>query len=111
MAPRSRPKVIEPGVFYRQVLSQAQRIKLDEARQVEGLDEEIALLRVHLSQLVQEQPDKLELLLKGIRLLVHAVAVRYRLSPQAEQDLSKSLANVIREVGGLLMPEESSGDR
>ena len=111
MPRRGRVKVIEPEAFYRQALFQAERTKLDQAHQVEGLDEEIALLRVRLSQLVHEQPDKLELLMKGIRLLVQAVAVKYKLSPQAEQNLAKSISNVIREVGGLLLPEGSDGER
>ena len=44
-------------------------------------------------------------MLRGIELLVKAVSARYRLSKEAEEDLSESIAGVVRGVGGLLMPE------
>ena len=53
-------------------------------------------------------PEKLELLMKGIGLLLRAVALKYKLSPEAEENLSSSIAGVLREGGGLLVPEQVS---
>lgn len=91
--------------FYGSALDAAERIELEAASEVEGLDEEIAVLRLKLRRSLEKRPDDLQLMLRGIDLLVKAVSARYRLSKQAEADLSDSLANVIRGVGGLLMPE------
>ena len=109
MPPNQSPRLSEPTGFYEEVLSRAERMRLSRARQVEGLDEEIALLRVRLSRLVQEHPEKLELLLKGINLLVRAVSIKYKLSPQSERDLSQSIANVLRGIGTFVLPEETNG--
>ncbi len=103
------PSTAEPVGFYDEVLSRSERLRLPRARQVEGLDEEIVLLRIRLSSLARDQPDKFELLLKGISLLVRAVAVKYKLSPQSEEDLAKSIANVVRDIGLMVMPEEADG--
>ena len=91
--------------FYDQALDAAERVRLPRAREIEGLDEEIALLRVRLSRLVEEHPENMELLLKGIGMLVRAVGTRYRLSPRAEDDLYQNMLGVIKGIGGALHPE------
>ncbi|MBI2872965.1 MAG: hypothetical protein HYY00_07255 [Chloroflexi bacterium] len=91
--------------FYGETLSRAERMRLARARQVQGLDDEIALLRVRIARLAQEEPEKTDLLLKGVRLLVQAVATRYRLSPQAQDDLAGNIAAVLRDIGGAFQLE------
>ena len=52
--------------FYASAVSEAEQLQLPEAMKIEGLDQEIALLRVRLSRLAQEDPA---LLFKGMELL------------------------------------------
>jgi hypothetical protein len=89
--------------FYRASLSEAE--KWERARQMEGLDEEVALLRVRLKEALEERPQDMQLIAKGIDLLVKAVAAKYRLSPKAQRELSDSIAGVVRGVGTALYPE------
>jgi hypothetical protein len=96
--PSVKPRAETPG-FYTEALSEAERIRLPKAREVEGIDEEIALLRVRLFQFAKEHPDQLDLLLKGVTLLVRAVATKYRLSPKAKKDLTESLEGIINGIG------------
>ena len=63
------------------------------------------MLRVKLRSVVSKRKENIPLMLRGIDLLVKAVSARYRLSKKAEEDLSDSLAGVLRGVGGALMPE------
>ena len=95
----------QPLEFYEEALSQAERVRLSRARQIQGLDQEIALLRVRLGRLAGEQPENLELLIKGIGMLVRAVSAKYRLSHEAEDDLYQSLLGVLKGVGNVLLPE------
>ncbi len=95
--------------FYASALTELERSLLPEARKVEGLDEEIALLRVRLSRLLTEEPENTKLLLEGVRLLVGAVAARYRLSKKAEGDLYQNILGVLRGIGGALLPEGFDG--
>ncbi|MBF8264952.1 MAG: hypothetical protein HW384_816 [Dehalococcoidia bacterium] len=95
----------EPRGFYADALSNVEKERLPEARQLEGLDEEIALLRVKLNQLVAEHPDDMDGLVKAVRLLLQAVATKYRLSPQAKNDLYESFAGVMKGIGGMMLPE------
>ena len=87
-----------PG-FYTEALSAAERMRLPKARDVEGIDEEIALLRVRLFQFAKEHPDQLDLLLKGVTLLVRAVTTKYQLSPKAKKDLTESIEGIINGIG------------
>ncbi len=94
-----------PSDFYADALSQAERLRLPQAHMVEGLDEEIALLRVRLFTAVQKRPEELELLLRGVNALVRLAAMRYRLSDKPAEQLSQSIAGVLEGIGGALYQE------
>jgi hypothetical protein len=90
--------------FYGKALSQAELVMLEEARDLEGLDEEIAMLRVRLFTALRDHPEDLRLLTHGIAILVRAVAAQYRLSPKARRDLSDHLSNLLNSLGDQLLP-------
>ena len=89
--------------FYRAAVEDA--AALVEAAEVIGVDQELALLRVKLREHLQERPQDYELLLKGIRLIVQAVAAQYRMSPARADELAGTLADTVRLVGGQFFPE------
>lgn len=95
--------------FYARALGEAEKTLLPEARELEGLDEEITLLRVKLIQALREKPQDMDLLLKGVGMLVRAVSTRYRLSRKAEEDLYQSVLGVLRGIGDALFPEQDHG--
>jgi hypothetical protein len=91
--------------FYAEALSAAEQADLPEALEVDGMDEEIAVLRLKLRKALEQRPQDVPLIFRGIDLLARVVATRYRLSKPAERDLAGSIANVVRAVGVLLPPE------
>ncbi len=94
--------------FYEEALSQAEQVALSQARDLEGLDEEIALLRVKLRSMADD-PENVTPFLKGMELLVKAVGARYRLSKKSQEDLLQSVMGVLEGVGGALLGEASGG--
>ncbi len=92
--------------FYAAALTDAERLQLADARRVDGLDEEIALLRVRLRSALEKRPEDFDLLRDGIALLVRAVATQYRLSPRARKDLADRMAAVLNSVGDQILPAE-----
>ena len=68
--------------FYASALGEAERADFDEARRIDGLDEEVALLRLRLREALAAQPEDFKLLQNGVRLLVQALLARHRLSPK-----------------------------
>ena len=104
MAKRERKKTAPSSKkgFYEQALSEAERVLIPEAREIEGLDEEIALLRVKLSTALAENPDNMPLVLRAVELLVKAVAAKYRLSKKSQDNLAEAIDGVLKEIGGAL---------
>ncbi|TAK32165.1 MAG: hypothetical protein EPO21_15715 [Chloroflexota bacterium] len=76
---------------------------------MEGLDQEIAVLRVRLRSVMEEYPERFDLQLQAVRLLVKAVAVKYRLSQKSEDDLYQNMLGVLRGIGGVIWPEAFDG--
>jgi hypothetical protein len=85
--------------FYDHVLIEAERVLLPQAAQVQGLEQEIALLRVKLATVVQEHPENLPLMLRGVELLIRAVSAEYRLSKKSQDNLAAAIDGVLKEIG------------
>jgi hypothetical protein len=84
--------------FYASALSEAEQAALTAALDVEGVDQEIAVLRVRLRQALEANPEDLALMFKGVDLLAKMVATRYRLSKSSERNLAAALAMALRSV-------------
>lgn len=100
MSPRRRRDA--PPDFYEHALSEAERQSLAAARAVEGLDEEIALLRVRLREALVDHPGDARLLQTGARLLIQALLAQHRLSPRQADHLGEAVAHVLDEFGEAL---------
>jgi hypothetical protein len=79
---------------------------LAEAARVEGVDDELAELRVRLRSLIRNQPESFELILKGMAMIVRAAGARYRMSAKSKEELADAIGGVIHGVGVQLFPEE-----
>jgi hypothetical protein len=73
-------------------------LKLEEARGMQGLDEEIALLRLKLSELLQEQPGEVDLHLRAATVLANLVKVRYAVSKEKKKGLKEAITRVLTEL-------------
>jgi len=88
-------------------LTEAERVELRKAAEVENLGDEIALLRVRLKKAMETAPDTdLALMVRGMDTLVKAVAAQYRLSPRAKKDLSDNFAAVFNSLGDHILPAD-----
>jgi hypothetical protein len=92
--------------FYSHALDQTERKDLKKAQEIEGLDDEIAMMRVRLKRAIGERPKDVQLLMKGLNILVRAVGARYRLSPKSRKDLAENLAATLNSLGDQLLPPE-----
>jgi hypothetical protein len=75
----------EAGRFYQQALTQAEQADFPVALEVEGVDQEIAVLRLRLRTALKKHPEDLQLMLRGVVMLARALAAKYRL-PKADQE-------------------------
>jgi hypothetical protein len=78
-----------PRGFYRLALDEAEKVEFEEASQVEGIDEEIALLRVKLRELVENHPDRIDLHFSAANTIARLVKTRHQISKEQRSPSGK----------------------
>ncbi len=95
-----------PENFFSSSLTEMEQLELPAARRLDGLAEEIAVLRVKLKTALAEHPKDFRLMTACVGLLVKAVATEYRLSPKSKKDLAEGMAAVLNSFGDQLLPPD-----
>jgi hypothetical protein len=97
-SPRGKSGAPKPG-FYARVLDEAERLDFELASGVEGIDDEIALLRLEIKKTIMGgDPKNLELLVKATNALGRLVRTRYNISKEQGKGLKEAIGNVIRDI-------------
>lgn len=84
--------------FYSRALTEAEQLEMDEAVYVEGIDQEIALLRIRLRDLVESSPDRIDLQLEAANTIARLIRTRYQISQEQKKSLKESIHKVLTEV-------------
>ncbi|MBN1369850.1 MAG: hypothetical protein JW954_06405 [Dehalococcoidaceae bacterium] len=84
--------------FYARYLTHEEQLALQEATLVEGLDEEIALMRVKIQGILNYDPQNIELLSRGMTTLASLVRTRYNLGREDKQGLKEAISTVLKDV-------------
>jgi len=84
--------------FYSKVLDEEERRDFELAVTVQGLDQEIALLRVKIKSLIQRDPENLRLIMQAVNSLMKLVMARYDISKEDKQGLKEAILNVLRDI-------------
>jgi len=87
--------------FYSRALDEAELLDFELAHGVEGIDDEIALLRVKIKSLLENDPENVKLIMEATKALARLVTTRYRISADQKKALSTAIGNVLR---GLAIP-------
>lgn len=96
-APKGNQNARKHG-FYARVLDEAERLDFELASGVEGIDDEIALLRVKLKSLLESEPENINLLMQATNALARLVKTKYNISKEQRKGLKEAIGNVIRDI-------------
>jgi len=96
-APRGNQNARKHG-FYSRVLSQEEQQDLEQAILTDGLDEEIALLRVKLKSLLKYDPENVKLIMQATNTLARLIRTRYRIGRDDKIGLKDAIGNVLRDI-------------
>jgi len=101
-----RTRTPKTANFYNVAYERGEKRLLKTARQMEGLEAEIAVLRVEILKLMKSKPEDFDfrLLTHGIDMLVKAVATQYRMSPRATKHLADHMTNLLNSLGDQFLP-------
>ena len=96
-APQGNQNAKKHG-FYSKALDKAEELQLEDARGVDGLDEEIAILRIKLRSLIQTAPENIELQLDAANTIARLVRTRYNITKEQKRSLKEAIARVLTEI-------------
>ena len=96
-APKGNQNARKHG-FYSRVLDEAEQLDFELATGVEGIDDEIALLRVKIKSLLEDEPENIRLIIQMANALERLVKTRYNITKEQKKGLKEAIGNVLRDV-------------
>lgn len=84
--------------FYTRVLNEAERLDFEQAAGVDGIDDEIALLRMQIKSFLEHNPDDIKTIMKATETLAKLVKTHYNITKEQKKGLKEAIGNVLREV-------------
>ncbi len=96
-APKGNQNARKHG-FYSKILDKNEQHDFELATGVEGIDDEIALLRVKIKSLIERDPENIRLIMQAVNALERLVRTRYNISKGDKKGLKEAIANVLKDV-------------
>jgi hypothetical protein len=96
-APKANQNARKHG-FYSKVLNEAEQLDFELVTGVNGFDDEIALLRVKIKSLLENDPENIKLLMAATTTLANLVKTKYKISKEQKQGLKEAIENVLRDI-------------
>jgi len=86
------------GGFYQKVLDEAERLDFEFVSGVNGIDDEIALLRVKIKSILGDDPKNIKLIVEATNALERLIRTKYKISKEQRKGLKEAIGNVLKEV-------------
>ena len=96
-APKGNQNASKHG-FYAKVLDEAEQFDFELASGVNGIDDEITLLRVKIKSVLEKDPQNIKLIMQATNTLAGLVKTRYKISKEQKKGLKEAIGNVLRDV-------------
>ena len=96
-APRGNQNARTHG-FYSKVLTAAEQLDLEVASDIEGIDDEIDLLRVKIKHCCLEDPDNIAIILEATSALARLIKVKYNLDAKQGRGVKDAIIDVVKEL-------------
>ena len=84
--------------FYSKVLDEAEKLDFELASGVDGIDNEIALLRVKIKSILGDDPKNIKLLIDMTNALERLIRTRYKITREQRKGLKEAIGNVLRDI-------------
>ena len=84
--------------FYAKVLDEAERLDFELAAGVNGIDDEITLLRVKLKSILGDDPKNIKLIVEATNALERLIRTRYKIGKEQRKGLKEAIGNVLRDI-------------
>ena len=85
--------------FYSKVLDEEEKLRFKHAVEIEGLDREIALLRVKIESLVARDPENINLISQAVNSLARMVSTKHNIGKNDKNKIREGAENVLKNIG------------
>lgn len=96
-APKGNQNARKHG-FYSKVLDEKEQVAFDQAIFVEGIDEEIALLRVKMISLLERDPENIKLISQATNTLIKLMLIKSDVDRKDPKSMKTAIYAVLRDV-------------
>ena len=96
-APTSRQSARSRG-FYEKVLDEAEQLDFKLAHGVNGIDDEIALLRVTIKSILGDDPKNVKLIVDTTKTLERLIRTKYKITKEQRKGLKEAIGTVLRDI-------------
>ena len=96
-APQGNQNARKHG-YYSPLLDDEEQRDFFQATMVEGIDEEIALLRVKLKSVIRHDPDNINLIMEASESLARLLLAKHKIGKSDKKSLKNAIGNVLREI-------------
>ena len=96
-APKGNQNARKHG-FYSKVLDEKEQAAFDQAIFVEGIDEEIALLRVKMISLLERDPENIRLISQAANTLIKLIIIKYNVDKSDPKSMKEAIFTVLRDA-------------
>ena len=84
--------------FYARALDEAEKMDFELAQDVDGIDDEIALLRLKIKSLLENDPDNIKLITEATDALSRLVVARYKIGAGQKKALVNAIGGVLKDL-------------
>ena len=84
--------------FYSKVLDEKEQAAYEQAIFVEGIDEEIALLRVKMISLLERDPENIRLISQAANTLIRLMLIKSDVDRNDPRSMKQAIYTVLRDV-------------
>jgi len=84
--------------FYARALDEAEALDFELAQDVDGIDDEIALLRLKIKSLLENDPDNIKHIIEATNALSHLVMARYKMGSAQKKALVNAIGSVLKDL-------------
>jgi len=96
-APKGNQNARKHG-FYSKVLDETEKLDFEIASSVDGIDDEIALLRVKIKSVLEHDPENIKLIMRATNTLERLIRTKYNITKDQKKGLKEAIGNVLRDV-------------
>jgi len=84
--------------YYSRVLDEAQQLDFELASGVNGIDDEIALLRVKIKAILEKDPENFPLITQAVKVLTRMVQAHYNMSKGDKKGFKEAIEKMWQNV-------------